>query len=192
MKKTFVSVFVATLVASNVFAKGDDPIIVESGSLAFIKNGGTATVVYDYSNLKVEGLPLDDFLASKDEKFYNDWESDIVPTAENGFAAFVSTMNKNFSAQVGSEMSADYKIVLHLNELGLGNVSANFNPFGGVKGGGAKISGIVDFIDNKTGEKICVLKFNNIKGVNAYSDRDRWTLAYRALSKGLGKLAKKK
>ena len=139
MKKYLFFVFIATLFASNVFALGS--VVIESGSLEFAKKGkgGTATAVFDYSNLQVEGLPLEDFLASKDEKFRH-----------------------------GGEEETDYKIVLHLNKLDLGIIWA----------GRLTIYGSVDFIDNKTGETLCVVKFDDIGATVGLSDKVRLQLAY--------------
>ncbi len=193
MKKLFVTAFIAVMFSVNAFAKGGAPIVVTSGSLAFIKAGGTATVVYDYSNLKVAGVPLNDYLALKDDKFRSDWEYVIVPSVETLFAAHISgTLNKgNFTASTGGDVQTDYNMVLKLTELDLGNVSGVFNPFAGVKGGGAIISGTIEFVDNKTGKIICVVNFNKVKGINGISDKDRWTSAYFYLARGMQKIVKK-
>lgn len=193
MKRFFMLASIAVLFGANAFAKGPDPIVVESGSLAFVKGGGTATVIYDYSDLKVAGTPLNDFLTLKDDKFRSDWEYVIVPGAEAMFTGLCSnSLNKgSFTAYTETDIETDYKIVLHLNELDLGNISGVFNPFGGVKGGGATISGTIECVDNKTGKVICVINFNNVKGTSAYSDKDRWGVAYLYLINGMKKIVKK-
>ncbi len=193
MKNLFVTVFITVLFGANAFAKGADPVVVASGSLAFVKGGGAATVVYDYSNLKVAGVPLNDFLALKDDKFRSDWEYVIVPGAEASFAALcTANLNKkNFNVYAGGDTQTDYKMVLKLTELDLGNMGGVFNPFAGAKAGGATVSGTIECVDNKTGETICVVKFNNVKGTGAISDKDRWTVAYVYLVKGMQKIVKK-
>lgn len=192
MKKLFVTAFIAVMFCANAFAKSD-PIVVTSGSLAFIKAGGTATVTYDYSNLKVAGVPLNDFLAQKDDKFRSDWEYVIVPAAEASFAGVCTgILNKNnFTVHAGGDMQTDYKMVLKLTELDLGNASGVFNPFSGAKGGGATVSGTIEFVDNKTGETICVVNFNKVKGSIGISDKDRWSNAYFYLVRAMQKIVKK-
>lgn len=192
MKKLFAAAVIAVLFGTDVFAKGADPVTVDSGSLAFVKNGGTAAVVYDYSNLQVAGVPLNDFLALKDEKFCSDWEYVIVPGAEAMFAGSCAVLNKKkFFAYVGNDTPTDYKMIMHLTEVDLGNMSGVFNPFSGMKGGGATISGTIECVDNKTGNTICVIRFNEVKGVSTYSDKDRWGIAYYYLVKGMQKIVKK-
>lgn len=193
MKKLFVTAFIAVLFGANVFAKGADPVVVASGSLAFIKAGGTATVTYDYSNLKVAGVPLNDFLSLKDDKFCSDWEHVIVPGAEGAFAGLCAArLNKgNFIAYAGTDTQTDYNMVLKLTELDLGSVGGAFVPFSGTKGGGATISGTIECVDNRTGETICVINFDDIKGTSALSDKDRWTVAYAYLVREIQKIVKK-
>ena len=168
MKKYLFFVFIATLFASNVFALGS--VVIESGSLEFAKKGkgGTATAVFDYSNLQVEGLPLEDFLASKDEKFRHDWEYKIIPESEPAFARYFHIWFHKLRVQAVGEEETDYKIVLHLNKLDLGIIWA----------GRLTIYGSVDFIDNKTGETLCVVKFDDIGATVGLSDKVRLQLAY--------------
>lgn len=193
MKKLFVTACLTMLFSAGAWAKGTDPVTVESGSLAFVKGGGTATVTFDYANLNVAGVPLNDFLAQKDEKFCSDWEYVIVPGAEESFAGLctVRLNKKNFTVYPVSDVQADYQIVLHLTDLDLGNMSGMFNPFSSVKGGGATISGTIEWVDNKAGEVICVVRFNNVKGSSAYSDKDRWSTAYFYLISAMQKIVKK-
>lgn len=170
MKKYLFFVFIATLFASNVFAY-HPVLVIESGSLEFAKKGkgGTATAVFDYSNLQVEGLPLEDFLASKDEEFRHDWEYEIIPESEEAFARyFHNRWFHKLRVQAGGEEETDYKIVLHLNELYLRHIYMSY----------LTIYGSVDFIDNKTGETLCVVKFDEIGNNQGWSDKQRLQGAY--------------
>ena len=185
MKKLGVLAFAFLLCGVNVMAKGKSPVSVTSGSLDFIKKGGTAAVVFDYSGLQVNGLPLDDFLASQDEKFNNDWESVIVPDVELLFRNMCSMfLNRgSFIVSPGDVVSTDdYKIVLRLTSLDLGSASGVYNPFAvSMKAGGAVISGSLEGIDNRSGETLCVVDFDKLQGAKGVSDKDRWSSAYRYL-----------
>ena len=191
MKKIVMFAVAAVMFCTTAMAKKADPVTVESGSLAVVKQEAKATVVYDYSNLVVSGMSLDDFLASQTDKFLNDWDSVIVPYSEQMFSAGCSAYLNRAKFLVVSEGDADYKIVLHLTYLDLGNIGANFNPFAGMKGGGATVSGTIDFVNNATGETVCTVKFNEFKGLNGYNDKDRWGSAYLMLMQNVGKIAKK-
>jgi hypothetical protein len=161
------------------------------GNVLMLKGNGSYDVKFDYSDLFVEGKQLDEFLASKDEKFRYDWESNIVVGAEQYGRAVPAFINKKF---VYNPENPEYIFVIKLNSLMLGNAGAQFNPFGGAKAGGAVICGQIDIIQASTNEKVGALHFNELKGFASgfdFSDRARWQMAYVALGTAYKKMLKK-
>lgn len=161
------------------------------GNVLMLKGNGSYDVKFDYSDLFVEGKQLDEFLASKDEKFRYDWESNIVVGAEQYGRAVPVFINKKF---IHNPENPEYIFVIKLNSLMLGNAGAQFNPFAGAKAGGAVISGQIDIIQASTNEKVGALHFNELKGFASgfdFSDRARWQMAYVALGAEFKKMLKK-
>jgi len=161
------------------------------GNIEPLKNVGTYDVEFDYSELYVENLPVKEFLATKDGKFNNDWESDIVVTAEEVAKLLPAYFNKNLTFNTSSPK---YVFVLRLKGLLLGNAGSQFIPFASAKAGGATITGQFDIMDAQTREVIGILHFNNFKGYNSgydFSDKGRWRMAYLTLVKPVKKLIKK-
>ena len=161
------------------------------GNVLMLKGNGSYDIKFDYSDLYVEGKQLDEFLASKDEKFRYDWESNIVVGAEQYGRAVPVFINKKFAYNTENP---EYIFVLKITSLMLGNAGAQFNPFAGPKAGGATISGQIDIIQASTTEKVGALHFNNVKGFATgldFSDRARWQMAYVALGAAYKKMLKK-
>lgn len=162
------------------------------GNVLMLKGNGSYDIKFDYSDLYVEGKQLDEFLASKDEKFRYDWESNIVVGAEQYGRAVPTFINKKFAYNTENP---EYIFVLKITSLMLGSVGPQFNPFAGPKDGGATISGQIDIIQASTNEKVGALHFNNVKGFAGtgldFSDRARWQMAYLALGTAYKKMLKK-
>ncbi|MBQ6689855.1 MAG: hypothetical protein IJN02_11580 [Bacteroidales bacterium] len=189
MKKYFVAA-VCVLLSVAAMAKKESPVRLESGSLDVFVNGGTYNMVFDYSNLSVEGTPIADFLASKDDKFRNDWETLILPESEN-FACSVpmlATKQKLTPLQAGTP---DYTFKVVMGDIYLGNAGQMFNPFSSATAGGAILNAKMYVVDNATNEVVCVLLVDEVQGVSAFSDKDRLIVAWNTVGAFLKKYVKK-
>ena len=183
MKK--ISLFIVMMVSSVICANAQN--LTFEGSIAALKSNGTYAVEFDYSNLHVENLPLEKFLATKDAKFNNDWESDIVISTENVAKSVPSDVNKKL---VLNPEAPQYIFVIRLKALFLGNAGGQFVPFGG-KVGGANITGQIDILDAKTRKVEGIVHFSDVQGVSSFSDKTRWSMAYAFLVKPMKKMVKK-
>lgn len=166
-----------------------EPVKVVSGSLAAVKQPVTAVVEFDYSRLAIDGKPEAEYLAAQDDKYRADWAG-VVATSETFFAPMFDKYIKN-GMKIDPAATPQYKIVVRIESLSLGSMGQMFNPFSGVKGGGAVISGTLCFINLATGEVDCTVSFTDVQGSSAYTEGQRWGVAYMYLMKNLGKLVKK-
>lgn len=182
--KKIVSLFVAIMAISAVSAQE----IVLDGSWAMLKEAGTYILSVDYSDLKIDDKPVSEFLETQEEKFRNAWESEIVPQSAQFAVVVPYYTNKNFTLDL---QNPQYKFVLKVNTLDLGFGGGAFIPFAGAKAGGANISGEMKVYDAKSDELLGSMTFEDIKGVSAISDAQRWGMSYYELGKRLKKAVKK-
>ena len=183
MKRLFLllaAVFAVTVVSAQT--------VSYEGDITVLKNPITYDLTVVYENLKVNDLPVDEFLPTMDEKFRNDWGKEIVPYAESVGKTMPMVINKK---NVLDPNNPKYKFVLTLNSVSLGNVSGVFNPFTSPKSGGSVIYGSLEMFDAATNASVLVVKFDKVQGVSHFSDSIRWALAYVDLGNRLKKIVKK-
>lgn len=158
------------------------------GDIMMLKSAFTYDVEFNYDGLKVNDMELNEFLASMDDKFRNDWGSDIVVYSESCGKVLPIYINKKNTLDPANPQ---YIFVLKLDSLTLGNVSGMFNPFASNKSGGSVICGHLDILDAASRESLGVIKFNEIQGLSNISDKTRWGLAYYELGSRIKKMVKK-
>ena len=161
--------------------------ITYDGDIKVWKGTAVYDVAFDYSALKINNQPSDEFLQAQDEDFRNDWKNVIVPGSEAMGMLVPSQVNDKFTWGTNPQ----YKFVIKVTNITLGNAGQMFNPFSSVKAGGAVISGDIDIIDVASGEIVAVLHIDHLQGYPAYSDKDRWIMAYAELAKRTKKILKK-
>lgn len=183
MKKLFLFVF-AIFAVSAVSAQS----ISHEGDITVLKNTFPYDLRINYDNLKVNGITVEEFLPTMDEKFRNDWDADIVVFSESVGKSIPILMNKKNTLD---PTNAQYIFDLKLNSLTLGNVSGMFNPFTSNKSGGSIISGTLEVFEASTNSSVLVITFDEIQGLSNISDKMRWSLAYVELAKRLKKIVKK-
>lgn len=158
------------------------------GDITLLKTPFSYDLTFDYDNLIVEGLPVDKYVAKLDAKAQEEWKKDIVPYSEElGFALPFYISKKN---SIDKE-NPQYKFVLKLYSLDLGNVSGIFVPYTTFKTGGAVISGTLEVLDGKTNSSLILFTFNNIRGDVSYTKALRWEYAYAELGSRLKRAVKK-
>lgn len=176
----FAAVFVVTAASAQA--------ISYEGDITILKKPFSYDLTFNYDDLKVEGLPVADYTAKLDAAARDKWNNHIVPYSEElGFALPFYISKKN---SIDKE-NPQYKFVLKLNSLDLGNVSGIFIPFTIHKTGGAIISGTLEVFDGKTGTSLILFKFNNVWGDVSFTAADRWEYAYAALGAKLKRVVKR-
>lgn len=191
MKKIFLAV-IALL--SVTFAYANDPMKLESGSIAELSNpDNTVLFKVDYSKATVHNdgnkYTLDGYLEHRGPDFVADWNKD---SAKAYSYIPVRFNQKNKRGAHAREMEGDHDILgtIYLTDIDFGNGAGSFVPLGGAKAGGCIISGKLVFTD-KSGKEIAVLPFTEVKGMGHVSETIRLGLSYFELMNKLGDVIKK-
>jgi hypothetical protein len=136
MKLKEVTLFLLCFVASPSVAKNS--ITVDSGDLSVVKNSEiTATVLFDYTDLRIEGKPYMEHLESKGKDYVRDWPTESL-TSESYFMKCWNHDNED-GMQVTSTKGNDYTMVFVVSDMDMGSGAAS--AFIGFGAGGAKMSG---------------------------------------------------
>lgn len=183
MKKYILTAICALACTFAFGAKNTFTVI--SGSTDALKSAATYTTVFNYENVTIADMSLADFLASKDDKFREDWKNVIVPGSEAaGSNVMVIATDEKWMPE--TDGTADYTVTFNFKRMDLGYVAV----FGGTKTGGAQFEGTLAITDNATGETVCEIEFF-VAGSTAFSDKDRLAVAYAFMGRDMKKFLKK-
>jgi len=184
-----ISVGVISIICATAVMAKDDQVTVESGNIAVLGQQVTAALEFDYSTMKVEGLPKAEYLSAQDDQYRADWPG-VVAKSETYFAPMFHNYVKN-GMKIDAAASPEYKIIVKIESLSLGNIGQMFNPFSGVKAGGGIISGKIYVVNLRTNKTECTISFKDIKSTSGPTEGQRWGTTYVDLNKAIGKLLKK-
>lgn len=188
MKKALFTL-ILLLLGGEIFAAS--PVSVTSGNISYLKLNATAVVEFDYSSAVVDGKTLDGYLQSRGEDFVRDWPNDETKAAEY-FIVRINQKNKKGGMQATRPgHPAQYKILIKVTSLDMGNGGSTFIPMAGAKAGGVIMNGTVEIIDLSTGQTECTVRVDEIKGTGHVSETVRLGLCYFELANNLTKLADK-
>ena len=195
MKKLLMAVVLLTIAATG-FAK-KNYVSVISGDIAVLNQSGkTATEEFDYSKTFIEGQPAMEYLKSHGGDYLKDWPNDNVVTEGYFVDAWNDAVNKK-GMKLVKDSKADYRVLVHVDSLDLGNTAAAMFSFSKT-GGGCIVYAKIDVIDNANGNVVCKLLVNNLKGNAAKffdtgsNENRRRGLAYDKMAKQIIELAKGK
>lgn len=158
-----------------------ESVVVKSGDIALLKQKVNAVVVFDYSIAKIGDKGFIEFLKSTEKDFEKNWPNDCVKISQFYSVRF----NKNNSTGmqiVEDAATAKYKMIITPTSVDMGDRGASFNPFASSKSGGAMVSGSVNIIDIATNKSVCLLQFEEIKGIKHVSNTARLGLSFYRLA----------
>jgi hypothetical protein len=188
MKKVFLLMSLLLITVVSASAK-KQYVTLQSGNPTVLNQvGKTATFSFDYKNTICEGKPLSEYLKNRGEENVRDWPKECEET-ENGY--FMERWNDESEKNIKlvKSGSADYKVIVHIDQLDLGNTAvAMFVPSFSRKTGACEVSGTVDIIDAKTGRNVCTLAISRLRGVSgrafdvASSETRRRGLTYKKMA----------
>ena len=191
MRKTILLCSLLCLLCTvNLF--GGNSVSVKSGDASVFKKASKALLEIDYSSAKVGGKTLDDYLKERGDDFVRDWPRD-KETAASYFKTRFNKKSKGMQLTTDAS-SASYKIVIHVNNLDMGNpasaivANAVFGYGIGAKAGGVIMTGTIDIIDMKTNEVVSVLYIDEVKGDGHPSETIRLGQMYVELATDICKL----
>lgn len=186
------------LLTSSVFAGRPDVEIKKGDWKAIVAKSSTAKLVLDFSKCQVGFIddgefekgkdvkPLQEYLKGRGEDFVNDWPGDVKKIA-NYFETNFNRKNKKGLQVKQDAPEATYTVKIIIEKLDVGNpVGIGFSA----KSGGAIIAGVIEVVNNETGEIECEIAINEMKGVSTFSETDRIGFAFMELGKAVAKLKK--
>lgn len=176
----------ALLLATAPSWAGDINIL--SGDLTVIKNPEiTATVIFDYTDLMIEGKPWKEHLESRGEDFVKDWPSESTQSE----AYFIKCWNKDNKKglQVTTTKGNDYTMVFDVNEMDMGSGAASF--FIGFGAGGAKMSGMMYLFQGNNSVPVLTVEIDGQTGRSGITEIARRLDLYGELAEDMVKTMKK-
>lgn len=163
-------------------------INVLSGDLSVINNPEiTATVIFDYSDLMIEGKPWKEHLESRGEDFVRDWPTESTQSE----AYFIKCWNKDNKKglQVTTTKGKDYTMVFDVNELDMGSGAASF--FIGFGAGGAKMTGMMYLFQGDNSVPVLTVEIDGQTGRSGMTEIARRLDLYGELAEDMVKTMKK-
>lgn len=186
MKKSLLMAIIAVFVSLTAFAKGG--IKVLNGDLSVIKNSSiTATVVFDYTDLMLEGKPYMEQLKSRGSDFVRDWPSESA-TSEGYFIKCWNHDNDE-GLQVTDKAGSEYTMVFVVNEMHMGSGAASILV--GFGAGGATMSAKMYILKNNNNVPVLTVDIDGQSGRSGMTEIARRLDLYGELAEDLVKTLKK-
>ncbi len=151
------------------FKSGDPSILMKKCRISY-------EVVWDRARVtNYDNLLFPDYLKKRGDDFVRDWPSDRKKIEKY----FTKQFNrKSDFMKIADGGKTDYKMILRLTSIDIGNGASGFNPWASRKAGGVIINGTIDFVDNSTGKVVCVLNIIKAKGTSSPSETVRMGLTF--------------
>jgi len=186
MKKKAILLFSLLCLFGTVTLFAGRPVTVISGDVSVLKQKSTAHLEFDFSNTKVGTQTLAAYLKEHGSDWENGWPTDKVWSE----TCFTGRFN-NYSGKMQIEpetQNVDYKIVVHIINMDMGNAAGVFIPYAPATAGGVVLNGTVDIIDMKTKNVVLSLNVDKLQGESSPSARLRMALAFTELAERMRKL----
>ena len=185
MKKIMFLMF-AVLVSINAMAAGE-LLYVKSGNASVLKEAAASTFTVDYSNVKINGLTLEDYAKTRKD---NDFKENYVKDMANGGKQFVKRFSGKSKTFKFDDAGGKYSTTFSIESMDMGNFAVAM--FSLKKGqGGIGLTGDITVKDASTGETVLVLRVDNVKGLCDFSESSRIRSAFDELAKAIVSMVKK-
>lgn len=184
MKKILISLCFSLVVIGSW--AGD--IKVLSGDLSVFNNRDiTASLIFDYSNLKIEGTPYKQWLKDKGSDYVRDWPDQTTSSEEY----FIRCWNKDNDegVQVTSTKGKTYIMVIDAREMHMGSGAASMLV--GFGAGGAKLSGTMYIFKAGNNVPLLSVEIDGQTGRSAMTELARRIDLYGELAEDMVKTIKK-
>ena len=186
MKKNLLVAIIAVFMSLTAFAKGG--IKVLNGDLSVIKNSSiTATVVFDYTDLMLEGKPYMEQLKSRGSDFVRDWPSESA-TSEGYFIKCWNHDNDE-GLQVTNASGNEYTMIFVVTEMHMGSGAASMLV--GFGAGGASMSAKMYILKNNSNVPVLTVDIDGQSGRSGMTEIARRLDLYGELAEDLVKTLKK-
>lgn len=186
MKRSLFAVIITLFVSLPAFAKSG--IKVLNGDLSVIKNSSiTATVVFDYTDLMLEGKPYMEQLKSRGSDFVRDWPSESA-TSEGYFIKCWNHDNDE-GLQVTNASGNEYTMIFVVTEMHMGSGAASMLV--GFGAGGASMSAKMYILKNNSNVPVLTVDIDGQSGRSGMTEIARRLDLYGELAEDLVKTLKK-
>jgi len=187
MKKTLTFLFGLFCLTSAITLFAGKPVTVKSGNISVLKESSTAHLEIDFSNAKVDNKSLAEHLRNSKDESLKDL-NDAKGMAEFYFTARFNNYSGKRMYIKEDVQDVDYKIVVRVSSIDVGNDAGAFIPYAPATAGGMALFGTVDIIDMNTKNVVCTINVENLKGESSPSIRLRMILAFQQLAESMRKL----
>ena len=168
--KKFVTIMALLVISTLTFA--GKPLKVKTGDTNFLKETVTAKVQMDYSNTTWEKK-------RSYETFCGDEYEDRMEQSEVAFIKGFNSVSKTLKLS-NTEEEAKYTITVHV--LDLERKVFDIAEFY------IRIVGTITVVDNETGEEVCTIEIDKLKGDASYVPNSRLYSCFQTLGMKLAKL----
>lgn len=186
MKKILMLTFAALL---TLMSQAADHVTLRSGNPRVFLEQATTSFVIDWDHARVTNWDdrlFPQYLKHRGNDFVRDWPQDRKKAEEY----FTYRFNKkNGYWKIKESGSTDYKMIVHIATLDVGNGASSFIPMASVKAGGAIINGTLEVRD-RANKLLCTLNIEDEKGIGHMSETVRYGLALMNLANDLNSFVK--
>ena len=169
---------ICLLCAVSLFAANS--VTVTSGKSSALRASAKALLEVDFSAATIGDQTLDEYLQARGEDHVKNWSKDTEYAARY-FKERFNKKNKGLKI-VPDASETTYKIVIHVQNLNMGNSGSAFVPFASNKAGGIVMTGTIDVVDIQSNEVVCTLFADQVKGVKHVSATVRMGLMFMELA----------
>lgn len=160
-------IVILTILVATINALADSK--VQSGDVKVLKKSGeTFSVEFDFSYTIVEGVPYEQYIASRNADWNRDWPSD----QKAGLQSFVDKWNKKNKRGMKATTSAeaDYRLVIKPSYIHFGSAALAWTI--GFGAGGMNMSGTMELY--KGSDKVLTITVENQTGKSKLTETKRF------------------
>lgn len=192
MKRTIIYLFSLSIVLlfSVTLAQAQNEVSLKEGDLSFFQEEESAAVEFDFSKAKVGEEPIESFLKKLGDDYVTDWPL-VQEEARSRMISEFNRKSKGLKFRENETMvKARYKFNFKILYYKPGDQKMKNVPLV-AKSGGDTISGTLEVIDRESGEKVCSVLIDEIRGKSYPADGVRLGYVFTEVMKRLMKLAEK-
>lgn len=189
MKIKFILFCIALLFANICIEAKTDSNFTLYGDMSVINDHSiTAQVVFDYSDMTIEGKPYMEYLKGRGDDFVRDWPGEIA-TAESQW--FVSQWNNSNNKGMQISLScgpSEYKMLVAVRRMDIGF----YSPVGNMYAGGARMTAtIYIFRGNDFDNSLFTIQIDDYQGYKGDTEAARMNNLYYYLARQIPKAIQK-
>jgi len=192
MMKRLMLMALVMMIAMGADAKKNGTLDITSGDAGVLKqNTKTITVIFDYDNTEIEGMSKADYFQKRAEKDA-DYAKDFDEQSEESRGWFIDRWNSEKQMiRMQENGPTDYTMKVKITSYDLGNsLAAHFGTLFNAKAGGIIMSGIIEVMDNATGQVVCTMEMDELKMRSVRGADLKFTSEGRRRCLGMRNLAK--